>query len=177
LKWEGKEKIANIKKTREYIEDLIVSEAYKEIPKENGEKLKRIIEGVNKGSEEERELLKLISEIGYKKKTLYIHERLFDVLIDNSGIKEYVKSKMEELVEGKEESKEREYDIIISYCLLITWTGKVDEKIIKLLIEFFKELKMDKINTIEEKKKRMKEIYAFECYSNDICLWILILLL
>jgi len=39
--------------------------------------------------------------------------------------------------------------------------GKVVESIIKIIFELLKELKMDKINRIEEKKKMIKEINVF----------------
>jgi len=38
---------------------------------------------------------------------------------------------------------------------------RFNEKILKKVIGFFKELKMDNMDTIEEKKKRLKEIKVF----------------
>jgi len=170
LKSEGKEKIENIEKTREYIEHLSASQFESEIPEKNGETFKRIIEGINKGSEEETELLKLIVEIEYQIIKKFFYESIFERFLDDSGIKEYVKNKVKELIRRKEKSKENEYYIILSHCLLIKYIREEDEKTIKKTINFFKELKMDKISTIEEKKKRIKEIFALDLYHLGICL-------
>jgi len=132
---------------------------------ENGEMFKKIIEGINKGSEEETEILKLNEEIGYKRKFgKLIYGVDLQIFLGHLRISEYLKNEMNELVNGKEESEENEYYLILSYCFLINWIDK-NEKIRKKIKEYFKELKMDKINSIEEKKKRLKEILGLNCFK------------
>jgi len=162
LKSEGKEKIENIKKTRKYIEKIRYDKLYEEISEKNGKMFKKIIEGINKGNEEETEVLKLIEEITYKISfESYINGKTHESenkFLRDSEIKKYLKNKMNELVDGKEKSKENEYYIILSNCYIDHRFILSDEKKAKNIIGFFKELKMDKINTIEEKKKRLKEM-------------------
>lgn len=111
MKSEGKEKIENINKTRKYIEKLRYDEFYEEISRENEEKIKRVIGGINKGNEE-TEVLKLIEEITYKISfESYINGKTHeceDNFLYNSGIREYLKNEMNEIVDGKEKSKENE---------------------------------------------------------------------
>jgi len=172
LKSEGKEKIENINKTRKYIEKLKDKEYYKKTQKENGEMLGIIIEGIKNGNEEETELLKLIEEIKYKISLehfiTYDDDYGENYFLSVSGVYGYLENKMSKILNGKEKSKESEYYIILSYCHMNYSRDYVDEKILKKVNEFFKELKMDEINTIEEKKKRLKEMLGLCCFIKSI---------
>jgi len=160
LESEGKENVENIKKTRKYLEEGISEIFVEETSEKDGEKFKKIIERINdRNGEEETELLKLIFEIECESYFVPIKfQNISSYFCNRSGISEYLNKKMEELANGKNESKENEYHLIISFCLLREKIRKEDTKIIKKVIEFYKGVKMDRINRIEDKKKKRIEI-------------------